>query len=154
MEEQNKQNTFYAKLPDFTFAVRTSVKDVKFAVLARYCSADTCFWSKWHVARWSTSQELAEKHARYLRELCPAVKKHGSVFETEVVPVSKNLVNETSDSKVFTAELMCPKCKIGKLRRIVTDSDKFTKIACDTCDYWFELAIALFKPSEQEEEEE
>ena len=94
MEEQNKRNTFYAKLPDFTFAVRTSVKDVKFAVLARYSAGVNSEWSKWYVARWSTSLELAEKHTRYLKELCPAVRKHGIIFETEVVPVIKNLIKE------------------------------------------------------------
>lgn len=153
MEEPNKRNTFYAKLPDFSFATHTSVRDVKFAVLARYRAGSNSEWSKWYVARWSTSSVLAQKHSRYLKELCPAVKKHGIIFETEVIPVIKDLVKETSDSEVFTAELVCPRCKIGKLRRISTDSVNFTKIACDTCDYWFELAIALFKPSEQEVQE-
>lgn len=97
MEEQNKRNTFYAKLPDFTFAVRTSVKDVKFAVLARHRAGVNGRWSKWYVARWSTSLELAEKHARYLKELCPAVRRHAVTFETEVVPVIKNLIKEEQE---------------------------------------------------------
>lgn len=61
MEEQNKKKqTYYVKLLDFTFVVRSSVKDLKFAVLARYRAGVNSEWSKWYVERWSTSQELAE----------------------------------------------------------------------------------------------
>jgi hypothetical protein len=79
MEEQNKRNTFYAKLPDFTFAVRTSVKDVKFAVLARHRAGVNGRWSKWYVLhRAGLAEDHTEELEKCISQLIEAGEKLGS----------------------------------------------------------------------------
>lgn len=61
-------------------------------------------------------------------------------------------MNETN-SRVFTTELMCPKCKIGKLQRGSTVTRGGIKAECDKCDYWFEIPFVL-QPLEPTKESE
>ena len=91
MERQavvNTKHEYYVSLPNLRWAIRKSEHDYKWAVIARDKKAGED-WSDWYVARWSSSLELANKHASYLETGCPAVKKHQAEFETKVVPVDK-----------------------------------------------------------------
>ena len=84
----NKKREYYVSLPNLGYAIRKSEHDYKWAVIARDRVVEGT-WSEWYVARWSSSHELATKHASYLETGCPAVKKHQAEFETKVVPVDK-----------------------------------------------------------------
>jgi hypothetical protein len=87
----NKKHEFYVSLPNLRWAIRKSQNNYKWAVIAQYGNAedDVSNFSDWYVARWSSSIELATKHANYLETGCPAVKKHGKKFITHIVPVEK-----------------------------------------------------------------
>ena len=84
----NKKHEFYVSLPNLRWEIRKSQNNYKWAVIARDRKVEGT-WSDWYVARWSSSIELATKHANYLETGCPAVKKHEWEFETKVVPVEK-----------------------------------------------------------------
>ena len=84
----NKKREYYVSLPNLGYAIRKSEHDYKWAVIARDRVVEGT-WSDWYVARWSSSHELATKHANYLETGCPAVKKHGWEYETRVVSVDQ-----------------------------------------------------------------
>ena len=87
----SKKHEFYVSLPNLRWAIRKSQHDYKWAVIAQYGDAedDLSDFSDWYVARWSSSIDLATKHANYLETGCPAVKKQGKKFVTRIVPVEK-----------------------------------------------------------------
>ncbi len=84
MKDQKIQ--YYVSLPNLGYSIRKSSHPYTHAVIARYRMVGGT-WEDWYTARWSTSEELANKYANYLRKGCPAVKQHGMEFEANVTPV-------------------------------------------------------------------